>query len=83
MREARLHPEFRHLYPGIPSGVWLPAADLGAALLMNHLRAPTPPELGNRLLDETHFDFRGGNQRGAGTPLRTRHGDAAASPPPS
>ena len=30
-REARLRPEFANLYPGIPAGEWLPAADLGAA----------------------------------------------------
>lgn len=75
VREARLLPQFEHLYPGVPPGVWLPAADLGAALLMQHLRAPSPPELGPRLLDEQHFEFRGGNGRGTGSPLRTRHGD--------
>ena len=65
-REARLRPEFAPLYPGIPVDTWLPAADLGATLLMHHLRAPAPPELGNRLLDESHFEFRGGASRGTG-----------------
>ena len=74
-REARLRPEFASLYPGIPVNTWLPAADLGATLLMNHLRAPSPPELGNRLLDESHFEFRGGTPRGKGAADRTRYGE--------
>jgi hypothetical protein len=41
----------------------MPAADIGAALLYNHLHSPTPPRLGSRLLDETHFEFRGGAPR--------------------
>ena len=74
-REARLRPEFATLYPGIPVDTWLPAADLGATLLMHHLRAPAPPELGNRLLDESHFEFRGGASRGKGAAERTRRGE--------
>ena len=74
-REARLRPEFASLYPGIPVDTWLPAADLGATLLMHHLRAPSPPELGNRLLDESHFEFRGGWSRGTTSDLRTRVSD--------
>lgn len=74
-REARLRPEYASLYPGIPVDTWLPAADLGATLLMHHLRAPAPPELGNRLLDESHFEFRGGAARGTGAAERTRYGE--------
>jgi len=74
-REARLRPEHAALYPGVPPGIWLSAADLGAALLMQHLRAPAPPELGNRLLDESHFEFRGGASRGHGAAERTRRGE--------
>lgn len=74
-REAKLRPEFAALYPGVPPGIWLPAADLGATLLMQHLRAPSPPELGNRLLDESHFEFRGGASRAPGSEVRTRHGE--------
>ena len=53
-REARLRPEFAHVYPGVPAGVWMPAADMGAALLMAHLQLSVLPRLGNRLLDEAH-----------------------------
>ena len=79
MREARLRPEYADFYPGVPPGIWLPAADLGATLLMQHLRAPAPPELGNRLLDESHFEFRGGASRGPGTADRTRYGEDPAA----
>lgn len=75
IREARLRPEVAHLYPGIPAGVWLPAADVGAKLLMQHLQASFAPRLGNRLLDDHHFEFRGGACRGPTTPLRTRQGE--------
>jgi hypothetical protein len=78
IREARLRPEVAHLYPGIPAGIWLPASELGAKLLMLHLQAAASPNLGNRLLDDRHFEFRGGVSRGE-TILRTRHGEDGRS----
>jgi hypothetical protein len=78
-REARLRPEYSHLYPGVPAGVWMPAADMGAALLMAHLQLSVLPRLGNRLLDEHHFEFRGGQARGPETTERTRSGEEDAS----
>lgn len=83
VREARLRPEAAHLYPGVPAGVWLPASEIGAKLLMNHLRAMYAPRLGNRLLDDRHFEFRGGTSRGGETPLRTRHDDVESANYPS
>lgn len=83
VREARLRPEAAHLYPGVPAGVWLPASEIGAKLLMNHLRATHAPRLGNRLLDDRHFEFRGGASRGTETPLRTRHDDVESANYPS
>ncbi len=62
-REARLRPEHASEYPGVPAGVWMAAADIGAALLFNHLHSAQPPQLGSRLLDEAHFEFRGGAPR--------------------
>ena len=82
-RESRLRPEYSHLYPGVPAGVWMPAADMGAALLMAHLQLSVLPRLGNRLLDETHFEFRGGGARGAHSGERTRSGDEGERPSPS
>jgi hypothetical protein len=75
-REARLRPEHSARYPGVPAGVWMPAADIGAALLFNHLHSPAPPQLGSRLLDEGHFEFRGGAPR-AEPEARTRREDRA------
>jgi len=61
MREARLRPEYAHLYPGLTPGDWQPAARIAEAVLANYLLqqiadAPSP----DRALDETHFEFRGG-----------------------
>ena len=82
-REARLRPEYAHFYPGVPAGVWMPAADMGAALLMAHLQLAVVPSLGNRLLDELHFEFRGGGNRGALSGERTRSGEENERPSPS
>lgn len=80
IREARLRPEAADRYPGLPSDRWLPATEIGARLLMQHLNTAEPPRLGNRLLDEAHFEFRGGTTRGPATTFRTRHGERAAPP---
>jgi hypothetical protein len=63
MREARLRPEFAHLYPGLTPGRWEPASRIAEAVLANVLlhqmgEAPMP----DRLLDEAHFEFRGGGE---------------------
>ena len=60
MREARLRPEFAHLYPGLTPGRWEPASRIAEAVLANVLLhqmgdAPIP----DRPLDEAHFEFRG------------------------
>jgi hypothetical protein len=60
MREARLRPEFAHLYPGLTPGRWEPASRIAEAVLANlllHEIGDAP--LSNRL-DEAHFEFRGG-----------------------
>ena len=61
MREGRLRPDFAHLYPGLTPGRWEPASRIAEAVLANVLLhemgdAPLP----DRLLDEVHFEFRGG-----------------------
>ncbi len=61
MREARLRPEFAHLYPGLSSGQWESAARVAEAVLANLMLqelAESPPD--ERVLPEQHFEFRGG-----------------------
>ena len=59
VREARLRPEYAALYPGVEPDVWYTAATLAEHLLGRFLREGEdrpPPE---RILDDTHFEFRG------------------------
>ena len=60
MREARLRPEFAHLYPGLTPGRWEPASRIAEAVLANVLlhQMGEAPQQGR--LDEAHFEFRGG-----------------------
>lgn len=78
VRQARLRPEYASDYPGIPAGTWLPAADMGFALLRAHLVSPTPPALGSRLMDESRFEFQGGRAREGNGTAQTRQGEAGA-----
>jgi hypothetical protein len=61
-REALLRPEFAEFYPALQPGVWMPASDLGRQLLLWHLTAGQAPD-NERLMNEEHFEFRGGTQR--------------------
>lgn len=78
---AMLRVEFAEVYPPIAPGVWMPAAELGARLLFWHLELEGTVPLGERLLPEEHFQFRGGWTRGRTSPLRTRAYDANAVEP--
>jgi hypothetical protein len=74
MREARLRPEFTHLYPGLTPGQWEPASRIAEAVLANLMlqqlgEAPSA----DRLLPEQHFEFRGG----APTTRSSKRGRAA------
>jgi hypothetical protein len=61
VREARLRPEFADKYAGIQSGVWFSAAGLAEKLITRLLREGiSDEELPQRVLDPTHFEFRGG-----------------------
>ena len=66
MREARLRPEFAHLYPTLTPGQWEPAARvaevvLARLLLLEISEAP----IQDRVLNEEHFEFRGETPDGA------------------
>lgn len=60
LREARLKPEYKGLYPGLNDQVWLPASEVA-----EHIIAVVRGERGRlgqhgRLVAEEHFEFRGG-----------------------
>ncbi|HEX5575966.1 MAG TPA: hypothetical protein VFX42_08850 [Gemmatimonadales bacterium] len=81
VRHARLKPEFAELYPPLKADVWEPAAEMGARVLLWQLQQKGTEALGTRLLDERHFEFRGGWSRGSETDLRTRVCDPAFNGP--
>jgi hypothetical protein len=68
IREARLKPEFAHLYPPLDPGHWAPAAMMADRMVAWLLRQPdkgyVAPE---RVLRSEHFDFRGGGTEKQGT----------------
>jgi hypothetical protein len=75
MREARLRPEFAHLYPGLTPGRWEPASRIAEAVLANvllHQMAEAPLQV---RLDEAHFEFRGGVE-----PERATRADRQSDP---
>ena len=76
IRVARLRPEFAHLYPELAAGQWLSASEVGATILMSQLKSSRPPMLGERLLPDGHFEFRGGPARDFERALRTRFGES-------
>jgi hypothetical protein len=61
-REARLKPEFGHLYPGLKPGVWYNAAWLSARQFARN-QCDGAADAIARMVDETHFEFRGGRPR--------------------
>ena len=71
-REARLKTAFADLYPGLRPGVWYSAAWLSARQLA---RTPCDGAATSiaEVLNEVHFEFRGGRPRG----LRPSSGEAA------
>lgn len=73
LRETRLKSECAHLYPGIEPGVWKVAASVLPLALRRRVAAEGSWEFARRILDDTHFEFRGGRSRNAGwTGLLTR-----------
>ena len=60
MREARLRPEFAHLYPTLTPGQWEPAARIAEVVLARLLLLEiSEAPIQDRVLREEHFEFRG------------------------
>ncbi len=60
VRQALLKSGFSHLYPGIPTGEWHPAAVMVNLVLSARSGSRQPVEADrDRVLDERHFQFRG------------------------
>lgn len=61
LREARLKPEFAHLYPALESGRWESAGVVADRVVAWLLRQPGGGYVApDRVLRAEHFDFRGG-----------------------
>jgi hypothetical protein len=63
VREARLKPEWGHLYPGLEAGVWMLAGELVPLVLRYRLHEQPTWEFTRRILLDDHFEFRGGRRR--------------------
>jgi hypothetical protein len=65
-REARLKPEFAHLYPPLKAGEWESAAIMANRLIVWLLGKKNHGyHSSERVLRPEHFDFRGGEPGGA------------------
>lgn len=63
VREARLRPEHAAIYPGVPAGEWVAAATLARQILTGLVsKAGEPPLINARLMNDQHFEFRGGER---------------------
>lgn len=65
-REARLRPEWAHLYPGLEPDTWKVAASVLPLVLRQRVLSEGSWEFARRILDDQHFEFRGGRSRDSG-----------------
>ena len=64
LREARLRPEYAHLYPMLEPNAWKPAADVALKVAaVRILQLADTYVLHDRVLTDAHFEFRGGTPR--------------------
>ena len=64
VREARLRPEFAHLYPMLKAGDWAPAAQVAERVAATRLLQLSETYVfHDRVLTDAHFEFRGGTPR--------------------
>jgi hypothetical protein len=70
-REARLKPEFAHLYPAIDPNRWDLAAVMADRVVAWLLRRPNPGWVAtDRILPPEHFEFRGSQEQRPAPPSR-------------
>jgi hypothetical protein len=79
-REARLRPEFAHLYPSIVADRW-DLASVVADQVARLLRGPNAARVStDRILPAEHFEFRGKSpRRDPAHAPKTRQSDAPAT----
>lgn len=75
VRECRLRREHAALYPGIEPEIWEVAANVVERLVTRRGPPSSAVPSADRLLGDSHFDFRGG-RRPSRQGSRTRLGDA-------
>ncbi len=81
LREARLRPEYAHMYPMLEPGRWTLAsvmAEKVAAIRL--LQLADTFVLHDRVLADAHFEFRGGSTRRTGS--APGRGETASVPSP-
>jgi hypothetical protein len=80
-REARLRPEYAHLYPMLDVDVWEPAAVVAEKVAASRLiQLEDTFVMHERVLTDAHFEFRGGSARRA-SPEVSRVRPPAVLPP--
>jgi len=73
IREARLKPEFAHLYPPLEPNQWESAARMADRMVAWLLRQPDRGYVApDRVLRSEHFEFRGGSEKPESTPWQPR-----------
>jgi hypothetical protein len=78
LREARLMEEYEEFYPGLSSGVWLPAGEVAEHIVATVRRQGGRVGRHGRLISDQHFEFRGGESAVRGRTGRERREDRAA-----
>ena len=64
LREARLRPEYAHLYPMLRAGAWEAAAVIADKVVAIRIQQLADAYvLHDRVLPDAHFEFRGGTPR--------------------
>ena len=80
-RQARLRPEYASRYPKIAVATWYPVLTAVRKVKRQQLLGGGPrssPRSSRRILNDRHFEFRGGVERDAS--YRTRAGDTTVWP---